>query len=189
MSQRAVVLVPGLFSPRWLLWPLKRSLNRAGFAAHTWDEARIFAPAEQSVELLRQHLLAGADRSIDVVTHSFGDWLFRQAMAEPCPAVRRVVALAPVMRSSPVAAAANALGLGRLIPEVAVMASENRAGERPGLPTATRRLVVWARFDPWIRRPALDDSQTVVTGTHNSIVLMPAVHRLVRDYLGDDAAG
>lgn len=186
-----VLLVPGLFSPRWLMWPLERSLRKAGFRAEIWDEASVFGRLETSIARLRQRL----DRLIEagscgVVTHSFGDWLVRKVIADECPeAVASLVSLAPVMSAS-VAAKAVA-PLGAVAPEIDVLADARRASEALVLPDSIRRLVVWPTIDPWVQRvtelPGAE--QHVVVGTHNSIVFQPGLHRLVIDHLrGREAA-
>lgn len=185
-SKRQVILVPGLFSPRWHMAGLRRSLRHERLDAETWDDALVFGDLDKSVERLRQTIL---DRGpgLGVASHSFGDWLLRQALhgMDDCP-VRRVVSLVPVVTTSFAARLVNPL-VGRFVPEVAVMSDEERASAAKVLPAAIDHLIVWARIDPWIRKPgghALSGANcTTVFGTHNSVLWQPCVQRTVAKFL------
>jgi len=183
-KRETVLLVPGLFSPRWHMSGLRRALQRAGFEARTWDDASVFGKLDTSVERLQA---AVADSgAAGIVTHSFGDWLLRRAAAEnELPSVRALVSLVPVMTSS--LAARLLRPLGAIAPEVAVMASDERAGRHLQTPLTMDRLVVWSRLDPWVRRVATDDLDntraTVVPGTHNTVIWQPGVQRLTAEHL------
>lgn len=183
-ERRTVLLVPGLFSPRWHMSGLLGRLQRSGFRARVWDDASVFRNLDSSIERLHRDISAH-EPGIGVVTHSFGDWLFRQAVAGSACSVTSLVSLVPVMRASTVAKLLAPLG--RIAPEIAVMAREDRSARALGTPPEIRRLVVWARFDPWVRRTALDAFENtrsvVVTGSHNSILWQPQVQRLAAAHL------
>jgi hypothetical protein len=183
-ERTTVLLIPGLFSPRWHFWGLRRSLQRSGFDAITWDDSSVFGELETSIArlsaCLREHT-----GSLGVVTHSFGDWLFRQVAGRGgADNVARLVSLVPVMGAS--YAARWVAPLGKLVPELGVMASAERAAAALQTPAEIRRLIVWARIDPWVRRVAAQCENThvtVVPGTHNTLLWQPRVHRLIVEHL------
>lgn len=184
-ERRIVLLIPGLFSPRWHLWGLRRSLRRSGFNAVTWDDSSVFGELETSLGRLSE-CLHGLGDGLNIVTHSFGDWLFRQVAARgAADNVTKLVSLVPVMDAS--TAARLVSPLGRLAPELAVMASKERAAAALQTPPGMERLIVWSRFDPWVSRVATEHFTntrcTVVPGTHNTLLWQSRVHRLVVEHL------
>lgn len=174
-----MLLVPGFFSPKWMMLPLRGALRRQGFSVRAWDGASVFGPVEKSVAALARRL-QDYPPPLGVVTHSFGDWLCRQALqsagAHP---IRSMVSIVPLMASSPPARAAAPLG--RLIPEIGVMADPQRSASGLALPAEIDRLVIWARIDPWVRRPANVPGarEVTVAGTHNTVVAQQRVYKLV----------
>jgi hypothetical protein len=184
-ERRSVLLIPGLFSPRWHFWGLRRSLRQSGFDAIIWDGSSVFGELETSIARLSE-CLRGHSSGLNVVTHSFGDWLFRQVAARgDAGNVARVVSLVPVMGAS--CAARVVKPLGKLAPELGVMASEERAAAALQTPAEIQRLIVWSRIDPWVRRVAaqsfVNTRETEVPGTHNTLLWQPRVHRLVVEHL------
>ena len=184
-ERRTVLLIPGLFSPRWHFWGLHRSLRRSGFNAITWDDSSVFGEIETSIATLSEYVRGHAG-GLGVVTHSFGDWLFRQVAARgDAGNVARRVSLVPVMGAS--AAARLLAPMGKLAPELGVMASEERAAQALQTPAEIQRIIVWSRIDPWVRRVVaqsfVSTSETVVPGTHNTLLWQPCVHRLVVEHL------
>ncbi len=203
----AVILMPGFFSPRWMLRPMRRGLSDRliGQPASTsaprfdrvtiWDNAVVFKPPAQSVDRLAEHLSV-CDQPIAMVTHSFGDWIARQAIdrltlsGRPMP-VRAIASLAPVWRDVPAARLAARVG-GRWLPEIAVMCDPRVASSAVNLDPAIRRLVVWASLEPWVRPvmpPSIDAEVRFVAGTHNSIVAQPGVWQTVATFLQNLEAG
>ena len=161
---------------------LRRALHRDGFDAEVWTGAVVFGDSGLSVERLRARL-ADELPGLGVVTHSFGDWLLRQAIATDPVTVTSLVSLVPVMASS--RAAKLAMPVGRRIPGIGVIASDRQAAGNLDVPPQLDRLVVWARFDPWVRQVPVTARNTrtvVVNATHNSLLWQPRVHRLVSDY-------
>jgi pimeloyl-ACP methyl ester carboxylesterase len=127
------------------------------------------------------------DGPIGLVTHSFGDWVARAAVAEqPNHRVRTLVSLAPVIRAGFLARVAHAL-TGDLIPEIAVVMDAKRASANLDCDPRIRRMVVWSRFDESVRSVDLDQFTNIVTwhvtATHLTIALQPNVHRLVREFM------
>ncbi|TWU35962.1 esterase/lipase family protein [Novipirellula artificiosorum] len=183
-----IVLVPGFFEPRLLMQPLRYSLRKTSLRTQIWRDRWAFRSLDRSIDRLRLEISA-ANRSergtIAIVTHSFGDWVARQAIAEAKNhRVTHLVSIAPIMNASPVAKGLRAIGCG-LIPEVPVMASATRASENSDVGPGIRRLILWANLDVWIRPPkVVEHAQTrSLWATHLSIILQPNVHRAVRDFL------
>ena len=194
--------MPGFFSPRWMLRPMRRGLSdrliqsadrgeaRERFdRVSIWDNAVVFKPPTQSVIRLCDHLTR-SDGPVALVTHSFGDWIARQSIDQlvrrgDWMPVRAVVSLAPVWVDAPAARLAAKLG-GRFLPEIAVMSDPEAAARAVTLPPTIERLVVWATFEPWVRPIAprgVEAEVRFVAGTHNSIVLQRHVWDLVADFL------
>lgn len=186
-ERKTVLLIPGLFSPRWHMWALRRALERQGFDAQVWDDASVFGALEDSIEKLGRRL-GEHDGELRVVTHSFGDWLFRQVAARGGAAkVIALVSLVPVMSASIVPSLLRPLGA--VAPEISVMASEAKAAADIELPDEIQRLIVWSKIDPWVRRVATETCPNTrsiaVTGTHNTILWQPGVHRIVVKHLDE----
>lgn len=93
-----------------------------------------------------------------------------------------MVSLVPVMAPSP--PARIVAPLGRLIPEISVLADEKQAATNLTLPADIDRLVIWARVDPWVKKPPNIPAaeQITVTGTHNTVVAQQNVYDLVVDH-------
>ena len=169
---------------------LCRALERAGHPVSIWDDASVFGDLDESIGRLRSRL-GEYEHGLGVVTHSFGDWLFRQSVAEDACAVATLVSLVPVMTSS--LAARLVRPLGAFLPEITVMASDQRAGDAMQTPAGIDRLVVWSRFDPWVRRVDTRGFRStrsiVVAGSHNTVLWQPSVHALVAAHLVRERAG
>jgi hypothetical protein len=158
--------------------------RRSGFNAVTWDDSSVFGELETSVGRLSE-CLHGLGDTLDIVTHSFGDWLFRQVAARgAADNVTKLVSLVPVMDAC--TAARLVSPLGGLAPELAVMASKERAAAALQTPPGMERLIVWSRFDPWVNRVATEHFTNtrciIVAGTHNTLLWQPRVHRLVVEH-------
>ncbi|MGB7329226.1 MAG: hypothetical protein WBD31_30370 [Rubripirellula sp.] len=185
-----VILVPGLFEPRPLLWPLQSNLNRHGCQAKCWRDRVVFRNLESSVDRLSAAIAGDAnqDGSIAIVTHSFGDWVARAAIAKSRRhRVTAMVSLAPVMR----AGFFPSLLFGvtwNLIPEIKVIMNRAEASANLDCDDRVRRLVIWSRFDESLRSVPLDHVGNLrvrrVFATHLTIVCQPNVIKLTRQFLG-----
>ena len=149
-----------------------------------WDDASVFGDLETSIERLIRRL--NDSRAEGVVTHSFGDWLFRRAAARRgAGAVKSLVSLVPVMTSSLAARLLEPLRV--VVPEVGVMADEHLAASDLQTPPGMDRLVVWSRVDPWVSRietdALIDTRATTVAGTHNTVLWQPGVQNLCAEHL------
>lgn len=184
-----ILLVPGLFEPRFALWPLRRALQSHCEHFEYWRDRLAFRQLDASVDRMAERIAgdSGQQGPIGIVTHSFGDWVARAAIArQPNHRVTTLVSLAPVMRAGFLANTAYAL-TGKLIPEVAVVNDPERASANLDCDPNIRRMVVWARFDESLRSIDLTHVKNVLTkrvlATHISIAVQPNVLRMVKDYL------
>ena len=114
---RRIILVPGLFEPRSVFWPLKWMLNRRCEHVEVFRDRRAIRDVDESVRRLAGMLAESSeDRSVALVTHSFGDWVARQAVARTAqPHVDALVSIAPVMRAGLFAKGLHVVS-GNLIP-------------------------------------------------------------------------
>lgn len=189
LTRPDVLLIPGFCEPRSLLWPMAWTARRHAAQVRIWRDRYLFRSLPASVQRLRGALQSNGESSIPlvVITHSFGDWVLRQAMADLSEhRVTGIVSLAPVMRALPLARLARLGGLG-VVPEVPVMSDAVRAGEHLEHCSHLDHLVVWAALDwlvPAAKLPASDRREIRrVVATHLSIVLQPNVHAIVSEFL------
>jgi hypothetical protein len=184
---RRVLLIPGLLEPRVALWPLQRALAESFPQADIWRDRIVFRDLDRSVGRLAE-AISGADRKdLAIVTHSFGDWVTRQAIARTeSHRVAALVSIAPAMRAGLLSRLAY-LMTWRLTPELTVINDRRRVGEHLDCDADLKRLVLWARFDESLRRvPLSTDGHTrveCVTATHLSIVLQPKVLARTADFI------
>ncbi|WP_146597920.1 esterase/lipase family protein [Novipirellula aureliae] len=202
-TKQTVILVPGFCEPRPLLWPLRLTLRSPAVVnGHCTRKVRIFKDRivfrdlENSASKLRQQiesLLKEPNHSVAIVTHSFGDWVARQAISRvlqdfegrDAPAIS-LASIAPIMTASPIARGLHWLG-GDVISEVAVMSNASRASTNVTFDVAIPRLIVWANVDVWIRTMELEGNALLeiqhIWASHLSIVLHPRVHRSVKKFI------
>ena len=124
---------------------------------------------------------------IGMVTHSFGDWVARAAIAKsPQHRVRAMVSLAPVMRAGFLPSLLYAL-TGNLVPEIEIIMDRKKASANLDCDDRVRRLVVWSHFDESLRSVPLDHVPNLVVqrvyGTHLSMAWQPNIIRLVNRFL------
>ena len=183
------MLVPGLFEPRFALWPLRSTLRTHSEQVACWRDRLAFRRLETSVDRMADRIAGDpyVDGPIGIVTHSFGDWVARAAIAkQPNHRVRTMVSLAPVMRAGFLTSVLYAL-TGKLVPEIAVIMDVNRASANLDCDARVRRLVVWSKFDESLRSVDLTQFENVETrrviATHFSIAWQPNVLRIVREFM------
>jgi len=184
-----ILLVPGFCEPRWLLWPIQRALSDCADCVEIWHDDRIRRKLERSIAKLQESLATWSSKQqrVAIVTHSFGDWITRQALARSQDhSVHALASIAPIIAASPIARVLQCLG-GNWVSEVPVMANRERASEFATVSPAVRRLVIWGVADPWVRpypfAEAVNQKVEHVCATHLSVVLQPAIHRRVRRFL------
>lgn len=186
-----VILIPGLLEPRAAFWPLKRRLRQRCERVEYFHDRYIFRNVQHSIERLAEKIGgANANQSIAIVTHSFGDWVARQAIAQTSThGVAALVSVAPVMRGG-----LMPLGLrmvsGNLIPEIKIITNPESAAANLELDSRVRRLVIWAKADASVRCVPLDGIATAehVPATHLSVILQPGVQRTIEAFLFADGS-
>jgi pimeloyl-ACP methyl ester carboxylesterase len=177
---RRIILVPGLLEPRVTLWPLKRRLQRRCERVECFPDRIAFRNLDRSIDRLAGMLSEGdQEDSVGIVTHSFGDWVARQAIARaPEHRVTALVSVAPAMRPG-LFIYALYLVSRNLIPEVAVIMDPSKAEANVDCDDQVRRLVIWAKADECVRSIDLHHVQGIeverVLATHLSVVLQPSV--------------
>lgn len=97
----AVVLVPGLWNPGGMLWPLAARLRRAGFRPHVFayrGRASFDANVERLARFVRESL---ADRPVHFIGHSLGGVLVLDTLTRhPDLAVASALLLGAPVRGS-----------------------------------------------------------------------------------------
>ncbi len=184
-----VILIPGLLEPRFAMLPLRVSLQRHFDHVECWRDRLAFRHLEASIDRLADQIAGDpeVDGSIGLVTHSFGDWIARAAIArQPYHRVRKLVSVAPVMRAGFLPFLSHML-TGNLVPEIAVIMDRERASANVDCDPRVRRLVIWSRFDESLRRIDLTEIKNLETcqviATHLSIVMQPNVIRMVSRFM------
>jgi pimeloyl-ACP methyl ester carboxylesterase len=185
---RRIILVSGLLEPRITLWPLKRTLQKRCEQVEHFRDRIAFRKLDSSIDRLASMLREGdQERSIGIVTHSFGDWVARQAIARtPEHRVTALVSVAPAMRPGFFLHGLHLVS-GNLIPEVAVIMDPAKASANVDCDDHVRRLVIWAWADECIRSVDLDHIRHIqvrrVAATHLSVVLQPNVLKIIESNL------
>jgi hypothetical protein len=187
-----LILVPGLLELGHAFIPLQRSLRRHEVLVEQWRDRIVFRSLEDSVSRLADTISgdSNSDGAIGIVTHSFGDWVARAAIAQ-CSKhrVRAMVSLAPVMRTGFLPSVLYLVS-GNLIPEIKVIMNKEKASANLDCDSRMRRLVIWSRFDECLRSIPLDHLHNIevqrVYGTHLSIPWQPNVISRVHEFLYRD---
>jgi hypothetical protein len=184
-----IILVPGLFEPRLALLPLQRTLKKHDVQIESWRDRLAFRSLDRSVDRMADAIAGDADRdgSIGIITHSFGDWVARAAIAKSRQhRVTTMVSLAPVMRAGFLPSLLYGM-TWNLLPEISVIMNRTKASANLDCDNRVRRLVIWSRFDESLRSVPLDGIPNLrvqqVWATHLSITWQPNVLRLVKEFL------
>ncbi len=186
-----IILIPGLLEPALVFAPLAWRLRRRCGEVLIWPDRMIFRNLDRSVERLGDRIdeSCGGGR-VALVTHSFGDWIARQAIAgTPNHRVACVISLTPVLRPGLLPWLLY-LTTGRLIPEIAVIFDRDQCRQNLSLrqiesmqPATLRRLVIWSRIDESVRRVPLTDHPGIDVetywATHMTISWRPRVVRRI----------
>ncbi|WP_145167754.1 lipase family protein [Rubripirellula lacrimiformis] len=184
-----ILLIPGLLEPRLLFLPLKLSLSKHVDHVECWRDRIVFRDLETSINRLAEAIAGkvAEQGAIAIVTHSFGDWIARAAIAMSRQhRVTAMVSLAPAMRAGFFPSLLFGLS-GNLIPEIKVLMNRDSASANLDCDDRVRRLVIWSRFDESLRSVPLDGISNLqvqrVWATHFSIPWQPNVLHLVQNYL------
>jgi pimeloyl-ACP methyl ester carboxylesterase len=191
-----VYLVPGFMSPAWMMVPLRWYLRRDLSDVRIWDYPRVFRDLDATLQQLAFRLDAHEEESVAIVSHSFGDWIARSALHRmQGNAVASLVSVCPVVTSVAAAKFAQKIS-GDLVPELAVMASEDHSEVSIPDEMSIRRSMVWARGETLIRRDEKmtgNERERRVFALHNSILFQPNGWKVIREELravtsADDSA-
>ncbi|TWT67456.1 lipase family protein [Allorhodopirellula solitaria] len=183
-----VLLIPGLLEPPMAMWPLRRVLSKRWDPVEIWRDRLIFRDIDATVTRLSRWIEDdGSGSSIAIVTHSFGDWLARRAIARtPGHRVIALASVAPVMRSGCIIKAIHYAG-GDLIPEIAIVSHPDRAAENLECDPNVDRMVLWAKIDLGVSEIDLSRLPHIavhrVAATHLSIIMQPNVMSRIERFL------
>lgn len=180
---QTLYLIPGFMSPAWMMYPMQRYLDDACDNIIRWDYPRVFVDLENTVSSLTESLDRHPDQSVSIVAHSFGDWIVRSALNRVCNrSVTRLISVCPVVTSVPVVQLAHQ-ATGDLIPEFAVMASDERASIKIPEHLDVDRSCVWANGEVLVKRHADSGRNRMVWASHNSILFQPNAWRVIWEEL------
>ncbi|QDV62925.1 esterase/lipase family protein [Crateriforma conspicua] len=177
-----LILIPGFMSPAWMMRPLHRALRDRFATTVLFDYPRVFSNLSKTVGQLRDRIDAGpVDRWV-LVTHSFGDWVARAALAcrdhSESPKVIKAVSIAPVIDAVPMARRVRPL-LGRFSQEIRIMS--DRQAVQSDYPPNVQRIVLWTRWEWLMKAPPSDLHELkTINATHNSVLFQPAGIAAVR---------
>ena len=109
-STRRVLIVGGFCEHPALLMPLRYALSKDFDRVEIWNDAIVCRNLDNSVIKLRDAIQRHENHgeTVLLVTHSFGDWIARQALLELSDhRERKLVSIAPIMAASPIAKILN----------------------------------------------------------------------------------
>ena len=184
-----IILVPGLFEPRFALAPLRSYLQNRWPRVDVFRDRIAFRDLDQSVARLAAMIAGGDDEQevIGIVTHSFGDWIARQAIARSAHhRVAALVSLAPAMSAGLLPIGLYCLS-GNTIPEIGVLMEPSRALANLDCDRRVHRLVIWAKTDESVRETELHHLPEInverVVATHLTVIFQPNVMRMIHEFL------
>lgn len=107
-KRELVVLVHGIASNRWLVWPLARRLSRMGYTTRIWSYVSVWGSnrkhGERLAQRLREWAASGEFDRIHLAVHSMGAIVTRCALSAGAPTeLGRVVMIAPPNTGSHIA--------------------------------------------------------------------------------------
>ncbi|WP_283435059.1 hypothetical protein [Neorhodopirellula lusitana] len=187
---KRVILVSGLLEPRCLFWPLKQMLLKQHSRIDIFNDRVVMRDTRESVQRLGKLIRPeGLDDSVGIVSHSFGDWVSRQAIANtPDHCVRQLVSVTPGLKLGLITAGLHMATLG-CIPELNILSDPDSAflnldlDDRLPLDNRVRRTVIWSRIDECVRKVSLEAVPSIevldVWATHLTAVLQPNVMRMI----------
>jgi pimeloyl-ACP methyl ester carboxylesterase len=181
-----ILLVPGFMSPGWMFAPLHRALNESFACVEVWDHPTVFdQPAHIAAALAAE--LNSTDDRLGIISHSFGDWIVRGAIASTeTKNVRKLISICPVATSVPTARLLSKFSLD-VTPELQLMGDELRASAALNFNPSIDHLVLWATFDVFVFKPLqwprAETEHRSILGTHNSILFQPNIWRIIKYYL------
>ncbi|MDD4317198.1 MAG: alpha/beta fold hydrolase [Victivallaceae bacterium] len=193
-----VVLIHGLFHCSAMMYPLGRFLNKHGFRVFCYDyrttRHNVVEHAEKFKTYLEHLVVCNPKQRINIVTHSLGSLVTRQALAHLADEnqlgneildrqhIGRLVFTAPPNRGSKVAATALKLApfSGTLIKPLADLSygEKSRVHQIP-IPAGVELGIIAAAYDHLVPQDStqLPEVQTAFT-------VMPAIHMTIMNNRG-----
>ncbi len=184
MTVNRIILIRGLVEPQCVFWPLRRVLKKHCGRVDIFRDRILLRNTEASIERLSRLIVPEkSDDTVGIVSHSFGDWIARQAIARtPDHGVRRLISVTPALELGWLTAAFH-LATGGVVPELKIIADRQLARANLELEPSLRRTVIWSKIDCCVRPIALAHVAGVdvfdVWATHMTAVMQPNVVRLI----------
>lgn len=180
-----VILVPGLFESGLAMIPMRRVLRRHFDKVEIFSDRIAFRDLQHSVDRLRSEI--DRQEPVVLVTHSFGDWVARQAILNtPNHNVVAMVSLAPAMKPGWLLKILRVITANQ-IPEIAALMDPAKACLGKSFPFPPNHLVLWAAFDDTVKPvdlPMQTGSEVrKVFGTHISLIFQPNIYLQIIDFL------
>lgn len=191
-----VIVVPGLLEPCAALFPLKRLLRKHCPRVDCFRDRLAFRDLDRSVDRLSEMLCDDVPGepgdSIALVTHSFGDWVARNAIGRtPQHRVHTLISITPALRPGPLLHLLR-FASGNLLPEVRVIMDAPRAAANIDCNAVPRRIVIWAKADACVRPIDLAGIREIeiqhFLATHLTVILQPNVLKMIERCVFSDVA-
>ncbi|MCA9239095.1 MAG: alpha/beta fold hydrolase, partial [Planctomycetales bacterium] len=200
-----VVLIHGIGSTKWFMWPLARRIERAGYVTRLYTYFTLWGSNRRNGQVfaaeLRSLAASGRYARIHVVAHSMGSIVTRCALEEELPVeFGRVVMIGPPNRGSHMARRLEPI-YGRISPTLMELKDtpDSFVNQLPGVPEPYEVGVLAASRDRMIEHSNTHvegqrDHHTV-RGMHTASLWTPAcaeqvVHFLqTGEFLKDAATG
>lgn len=191
------VLIHGIGSTKWLMWPLARRLQRAGYDARLYTYFTLWGSNTRNGQAFAAELRRLADTGrysrIHVVAHSMGSIVTRCALEHELPAeFGRVVMIGPPNRGSHMARRLEPI-YGRISPTLMELKDtpDSFVNSLPAVPEHLEVGVLAASFDRMIDLPNTHlegqrDHHTV-RGMHTGALWTPACAEQVVHFLRSGA--
>lgn len=186
-----VILVPGFFSPAWMMRPLRRLLLRRHVRAEIWDDAAFSESADANAKRLASELTARRE-PVRLVAHSYGALLVALALSRTATdGVRQLILTAPTV--SPVRGVRWVPHVvQQLVPALGTLTRPRETADLLAqLSQSLPILLLWSRYDAFVNSRVLADCSSIrqihVRATHNSLLFQPSVLRRIADELEQPA--
>lgn len=190
-----VVVVHGFATPNWVMRPLARKIEKAGYSVHRWTYPSFFSPIAPHAARFRKFLqqdMRNYDK-VHVVTHSMGAIILRAAMAldsdhhSAFPNLGRVVMIAPPNLGSPMARWFSPI-LGWVFQPIRDLSThpESYVNQLPA-PLGLEIGIIAGKFDalvpPSYTRLPVPNVSVVQAASHNSFLISSTTAKLAIRFL------
>jgi len=192
------ICLPGLLEPHFAFARLKHALADQADSIEIFPDRIVGRDLTDSVdrlaEMIRVDQTGEVMRSpIVLITHSFGDWVARQAIArQPRHRVTALISIAPAMQPGWVLHAFDVM-TAWMIPEMRVIMDPARSTASLEADAVVARLILWAKADIIVRPIACEAMRAFeiknLPGTHLSIVMQTNTIDAIKAFLNRAVAG